>query len=87
MPAPNQHTDSEKTQLLNLLIEIRKLRKDIGGYIEHYYHNENTIVIKLTNGILKIKEYLLDQITQKNTEVVDREAKKLAEGFVPLAFS
>jgi hypothetical protein len=82
MLIPNHHNDSEKIQLLYLLAEMRKLRKDMGGYIEHYYHNEDTIVVKLTNGILKIKEKFLEQYSVENTELSDKELQKLADGFV-----
>jgi hypothetical protein len=82
MLTPNHHNDSEKIQLLYLLSEMRKLRKDMGGYIEHYYHNEDTIVVKLTNGILKIEEKFLEQYSTANTEISDNELQKLANGFV-----
>ncbi|HTN21573.1 MAG TPA: hypothetical protein VL125_13910 [Pelobium sp.] len=82
MLTPNHHNDSEKIQFLYLLSEMRKLRKDMGGYIEHYYHNEDTIVVKLTNGILKIEEKFLEQYSAERTEPFDKELRKLADGFV-----
>lgn len=78
----NYHNDSEKIQLLNLLAEIRVLRNEMGGYIEHSYLNENTIIVKLTNGILKIKEQFLEQYGKKESGFDDKELKKLADGFV-----
>jgi len=82
MLIPNHHNDSEKIQLMYLLTELRKTRKDMGGYIEHYYHNEDTIILKLTNGILKIKEKFLEQYSPENSEISDTDLKKMAEGFV-----
>ncbi|HET8827695.1 MAG TPA: hypothetical protein VFM79_00055 [Pelobium sp.] len=78
----NYHNDSEKVQLLNLLAELKKQRKEMGGYIEHFYSDEKTIMVKLTNGILKIDEQLLQPSTNNDTEAVIKELKKLAEGFV-----
>lgn len=78
----NYHNDSEKVQLLNLLAELKKKRKDMGAYIEHFYSDEKTIMVKLTNGILKINEQLLEQSANNDKEVMVKELKKLAEGFV-----
>ena len=82
MLSPSSQKDSEQTQLLNMLAEMRTLRKDIGGYIEHYYHNEDTIIIKLTNGILKIKERFLEQYVKTPDELTESALKNLADGFV-----
>ncbi|WP_026063220.1 hypothetical protein [Pedobacter arcticus] len=82
MLTPNQHNDSEKTRLLSLLSEVRKLQKDMGGYIEHYYHTEDTIIIKLTNGVLKIKEAFIEQYPNADTKLDIPEIKRLAESFI-----
>ena len=79
---PNQHNDVQKVQLLTLLAEIKKIRKDIGGYIEHFYHNEQTIIVKLSNGIFKIKEPVLEKHFSEEGKLSDKELKKLAESFV-----
>jgi len=77
----NYHNDSEKVRLFNLLAEIRKLRTDLGGYIEHFYFNEETIIIKLTNGILKIQEAFLEKHLSENGELSENEIKHLADSF------
>nr|WP_294898964.1 hypothetical protein [uncultured Pedobacter sp.] len=82
MLIPNYHNDSEKIQLLKLLAEMQNLRKDMGAYIEHYYHDEDTIIVKLTNGILKIKEAFMEQYPNADAKLNAPEIKKLAEGFV-----
>lgn len=81
MLIPGYHTDSEKVQLVYLLKEIRKLRKDVGAYIEHFYHDENTIIIKLTNGILKVQEAFLEKHFSENGELTEKEIKQLADSF------
>ncbi|HEX7365940.1 MAG TPA: hypothetical protein VF273_02535 [Pelobium sp.] len=78
----NHYNDSEKVRLLSLLTALQKIRKDMGAYIEHYYHNEDTIIIKLTNGIVKINEAFLERYPNSNVALADKELNKLAEAFV-----
>ncbi len=82
MLTPDYHNDTETTKLLILLKELRKIRKNMGGYIEHFYHNENTIVIKLTNGVLEIQEKVFEKYTSKDVKPDTKELEKLADGFV-----
>ncbi len=86
MLVQSQHNDSEKTQLLHLLAEMKKLRKDLGGYIEHYYHTEDTIVIKLTNGTLKIKEQFLNKYFSVDATPSDKDLAQLVQSFVNATF-
>lgn len=86
MLIPNYHTDSETNRLLFLLAEMKKPRKDMGGYIEHYFHDEDTIVLKLTNGVLKIDEKFFEKFDAYTDELFSKEIKKLAEGFICSTF-
>lgn len=81
MLSPDYHNDSEKVLLTYLLAEIRKVRNDVGGYIEHFYHDEETIIIKLTNGILKIQEAFLEKHFSANGDLTEKEIKQLADSF------
>lgn len=81
MLIPDFHNDIQQKCLIELLSKLRGMRKDLGGYIEHYYHNEKIIMVKLTNGVLKIEDRLFEKHCAGEVDLSDKELKKLATSF------
>lgn len=80
------NTDPEKVAIILLIKKIKQLTPIIGAYIEHFAYSEHDIIIKLTNGFLKVKAHLIDEVVLKNNEVSLLELEKASKTFVTIFF-
>ena len=74
-------SDKEKLAIILLVKKIKVFESQIGAYIEHYPITEQDIVIKLTNGYVKIQEYLVDSVARNNSDISISELEKSAKTF------
>ncbi len=86
MLTPNSQKDAQTNALLEILACIKSLEPKLGAYIEHFYDKDDTIIMKLTNGTLKIKEPLLEKQLSE-AELSESELNKIAKTFVTGIFS
>jgi hypothetical protein len=80
------NSDLEKIAIILLLQKIKIFQPEIGSYIDHFPYNEQDIVIKLTNGYLKVKEYLGDSIDLNNNDISLLELEKFSKTFIKNQF-
>ncbi len=86
MTVKDLNSDPEKVAIILLIQKIKVFNPEIGAYIEHFPYTEQDIIIKLTNGFLKIKEYLIDEVARQNNDFSLVELEKSAKTFVKLLF-
>ncbi len=81
MPINNINANVFKNDLIVLIKQVKVFQPDLGAYIDHFHYNENIIIIKLTNGFLKINEMILLQHQQGNEVIAEKELIKIGETF------
>lgn len=75
--------DEERNAINKLLQEIKKINHEIGFYVHHYYINSYYIIIKLTNGYLKISKRLLDNaLISIDAQINAAHLKRAIQSFV-----
>ncbi|MFC5285221.1 hypothetical protein [Pedobacter alpinus] len=82
MRIPDLENSIYKNDLTELIKKVKTLHKDLGGYIEHFYYNDQIIIVKLTNGIIKINETVLEKHQTDVESVSDEELKKIGSTFI-----
>lgn len=82
MNVHNLNSDPEKIAIILLVQKIKIYQPEIGAYIEHFPYSEQDIIIKLTNGFLKVKEYLVDSVARNNNDISLVELEKSAKTFI-----
>lgn len=80
------NADAQNGAIILLLQKIKIFNPEIGAYIEHFSCNEQDIIIKLTNGFFKIKEYLLIEAAKKNSNISPPEIEKIALSYTKMYF-
>jgi len=80
------NTDSGKVAIILLLQKIKIIKPEIGAYIEHFFSNEQDIIIKLTNVFLKVKAYMLNNVAKHNNDFCSQDLEKVATTFVKIVF-
>ncbi len=76
------NTEGQRGDLIYLIKKVKACHAELGSYIEHFHYNENVIIIKLTNGFIKLNESILKK-HQKGTEPVnDKELMRIGASFV-----
>lgn len=86
MTVKGLNTDPEKVAIILLIQKIKFFNPQMGAYIEHFSCTNQDIIIKLTNGFLKIKQYLVNEGVPQNNEFSVLELEKVAKKFVKIAF-
>ncbi len=86
MTVKDLSSDPEKVAIILLIQKIKVFNHELGAYIEHYSYTEQDIIIKLTNGYLKIKEYLVDEVARNNNDFTLPELEKSSKTFVKLPY-
>ena len=86
MTVKDLSSDPEKVAIMLLIQKIKVFNPAIGAYIEHYSYTEQDIIIKLTNGYLKIKEYLINEVARNNNDFTLPELEKYSKTFVKLLY-
>lgn len=82
MQTPILNNPYYNEDLIELIKKVKELHKDFGGYIEHFYYNDETIIVKLTNGFIKISETILEQHKLGIEAVSEAELKKIGNTFL-----
>ena len=81
MPSKDLNADAQRSDLVFLLKEVKLISPFIGSYIEHFHFTDNIIILKLTNGFIKIEENIFDKF-HNGKELLDAlELKKIGETF------
>ena len=75
------HLNTIKSDLIILIKKVKVLKPELGAYIEHFHYNENTIIIKLTNGFLKISESVLVIFQENEAALSDMDLHKIGITF------
>ncbi|WP_442795053.1 hypothetical protein [Pelobium manganitolerans] len=57
--------NKDQQQLIKLVNALREGNGNMGAYVEHFYDEQEAIVIKLSNGILKLSEADLVKFSQR----------------------
>ena len=73
--------NSLKYDINNLINRVKLLKPELGGYIEHFHYNENIIIVKLSNGFLKINESLLQIFQENEAAISDMDLHKIGLTF------
>ena len=81
MPSSNIHLDSFKNNLIHLIKKIKDIQPDLGAYIEHFHYNENVIIVKLTNGFLKVNELILSDYQRGIEDITEEELVQIGQTF------
>lgn len=76
------NSDTQKAVIINLVNKLKKQQTDLGGYIEHFYYNERIIIVKLTNGFIKINELLIEKYHTEADAITENELLKICNTFV-----
>ena len=82
MNVSTHNSDPEKLAIILLVQKIKVYEPQLGAYIEHFPYSEQDIIIKLTNGFLKVKEYLIDSVARNNNDISLVELEKCAKTFI-----
>jgi hypothetical protein len=75
-------SDAQKNDLIYLIRRAKALQPDLGAYIEHFHYSDNVIVIKLTNGFIKINESMLLKHKAGQEEFTQKELLKIGHTFI-----
>lgn len=81
MPLKDLNADAQRSDLVYLLKEVKLISPFIGSYIEHFHFTENIIIVKLTNGFIKIEETLLEKYQSGREVLTATEFKKIGDTF------
>ena len=81
MPINDTNEDAQRSDLVYLLKEVKLSLSFIGSYIEHFHYTDNIIIVKLTNGFIKVEETVLKKY-HNGRELLDvSELKKIGDTF------
>ena len=75
------NVDAQRSDLVYLLKEVKLILPFIGSYIEHFHYTDNIIIVKLTNGFIKIEEALLEKYHNGRELLNPLELKKIGDTF------
>ena len=75
-------SEAQKNDLIYLLNKVKAYYKELGSYIEHFYYTDNIVIVKLTNGFVKVNESTLLQHYTKSESVQEGELKKIGATFL-----
>lgn len=79
---PNDlYTEAKRSDLLYLLRELKLIFPFVGSYIEHFYYTDRVIIVKLTNGFIKIEETILEKYQSGIEALVADDYKKIGDTF------
>ena len=81
MPSTNIHLDAFKNDLIYLIRKVKDIQPNLGAYIEHFHYNENVIIIKLTNGFLKVNELILQNHQKGIEDITEKELDQIGKTF------
>jgi hypothetical protein len=81
MPLNDTNADAQRSDLVFLLKEVKLISPLIGSYIEHFHFTDNVIIVKLTNGFIKVEEKLLEKFHTRNELLNALELKKIGDTF------
>ena len=73
--------DAQRSDLVYLLKEVKLILPFIGSYIEHFPYTDNIIIVKLTNGFIKIEETLLEKYHNGRELLNAFELKRIGDTF------
>ena len=73
--------DAQRSDLVYLLKEVKLISPFIGAYIEHFDYLDNIIIVKLTNGFIKIEESILEKYHNGRELLNPLELKKIGDTF------
>nr|MBC7614249.1 hypothetical protein [Pseudopedobacter sp.] len=76
------NSDVQKNDLIYLIRRVKALQTDLGAYIEHFHYSDDIIIVKLTNGFIKINESLLLKHQVGQDEVTQKELLKIGNTFI-----
>ena len=76
------NSDAQKNDLIYLIRRVKALQPDLGAYIEHFHYSDNVIIVKLTNGFIKINESMLLKYQVGLEEVTQKELQKIGHTFI-----
>ncbi len=76
------NSDVQKNNLIYLIRRVKALQPDLGSYIEHFHYSDNVIIVKLTNGFIKISESMLLKHQEGQEEVSQKELLKIGHTFI-----
>lgn len=74
--------DDQKSDLIVLIKKVKGVKPDLGAYIEHFHYSDDIIIVKLTNGFIKINEDLLLKHQADKEMISHKELTKIADTFV-----
>ena len=75
------HLNAIKENLIFLIGKVKVIKPELGSYIDHFHYSENTIIIKLTNGFLKINESVLMSFQEDEASLSDMDLFKIGITF------
>jgi hypothetical protein len=75
-------SEAQKNDLIYLINKVKAYCKDLGSYIEHFYYTDNIVIVKLTNGFIKVNETTLLQHYASSESVKEVELKKIGATFL-----
>ncbi|MEO5912173.1 MAG: hypothetical protein ABIP95_14880 [Pelobium sp.] len=75
-------SEAQKNDLIYLIRKVKAYKAEIGAYIEHFHYNDNVIIIKLTNGFIKVNETILLKHQHSSEILTDKELIKIGGTFV-----
>lgn len=81
MPSSDLITETQRSDLVFLLKEVKMTSPLIGSYIEHFLFTDNIIIVKLTNGFIKIDENLFVKYKIGRELLPVSELKKIGDTF------
>nr|WP_271543485.1 hypothetical protein [Pelobium sp.] len=64
-----------------LIKKVKAYQPDLGAYIDHFHYNDDMIIIKLTNGFLKINDAIIEKHQNGVEPILDQELIKIGETF------
>jgi hypothetical protein len=70
-----------KENLVILIEKIKVIKPDLGAYVEHFGYSGHTIIVKLTNGFLKVNESILTNFQDNGRLISDMELHKIGITF------
>lgn len=74
--------DDQKSDLIVLIKKVKGVKPDLGAYIEHFHYSDDIIIVKLTNGFIKINEDLLLKHQADKEMISHKELMKIADTFI-----
>lgn len=81
MPINDTNEDAQRSDLVYLLKEVKLSLSFIGSYIEHFHYTDNIIIVKLTNGFIKVEETVLEKYHKGRELLNASELKKIGDTF------